>query len=354
MANEIRSTIVGVFANEAAARTVVDDLAKAGFDRSNIHISTRDEVARQVGGGGAGLGGRPRPETTGGGITGWFHGLFGSDASQAEKERYAAAVNRGRCVVAVESTQAKIDQAAQIMERDGAVDVEEGERTGAAERRESAPNESRSVPVIEEEMQVGKRRILRGGVRVYTRSEERPVEKDVRLTEEKVRLERRPADRPATEADMNALRDQKIEVTESAEEPVVQKQRRVVEDVVVGKERQERTETVRDKVLHTEVEVERLGSSEKGARGERATIGDTDFRTDFEQRFAGRGYTYDDIAPAYEYGRVKATDPELHGRSFAEVEQRLKNDYARQHPDERWDRIRDAVRYGWETKAGRR
>jgi stress response protein YsnF len=49
------------------------------------------------------------------------------------------------------------------------------------------------------------------------------------------------------------------EIRETREEPVVGKQERVVEEVVVGKTSQDRTETVRDKVRRTEVEVQRSG-----------------------------------------------------------------------------------------------
>jgi hypothetical protein len=47
-----------------------------------------------------------------------------------------------------------------------------------------------------------------------------------------------------------------MEVRERTEVPVVQKQARVVEEVQIGKEARERTETIRDKVHKTEVQVE--------------------------------------------------------------------------------------------------
>jgi stress response protein YsnF len=47
-------------------------------------------------------------------------------------------------------------------------------------------------------------------------------------------------------------------VTETAEEAVVSKQARVVEEVVVGKDVIERTQTVRDSVRKTDVEVEEV------------------------------------------------------------------------------------------------
>ena len=119
-----------------------------------------------------------------------------------------------------------------------------------------------AIPVVEEEIAVGKRDVERGGVRVRTEVEERPVQEQVNLREEHVRVERRPVDRPATEADINrAAQSGTIEVREKAEEAVVAKTARVVEEVVVGKEATQRTETVRDTVRRTDVEVEETGTT---------------------------------------------------------------------------------------------
>ena len=79
----------------------------------------------------------------------------------------------------------------------------------------------------------------------------------MRLREETVTVERRPADRPATEADFAAAGKDVIEMTETAEEPVVSKRARVVEEVVVQKEVTEHTETVRGTERHTDVDVQR-------------------------------------------------------------------------------------------------
>lgn len=130
--------------------------------------------------------------------------------------------------------------------------------SGGSTTREMREGETR-VPIVEEQVQIGKREVERGGVRVRTEVEEKPVEEQVRLREEHVRVERRPVDRPATEADIRrAQQAGTIEVTERAEQPVVQKQARVVEEVVVGKEATQRTETVRDTVRKTDVEVEQV------------------------------------------------------------------------------------------------
>lgn len=62
---------------------------------------------------------------------------------------------------------------------------------------------------------------------------------------------------------INALKDGVIEVTETAETPVVSKEARIVEEVVVGKAVTERTETVHDTVRRTDVEVENIADDTK-------------------------------------------------------------------------------------------
>jgi uncharacterized protein (TIGR02271 family) len=122
------------------------------------------------------------------------------------------------------------------------------------------------VPVVEEELKVGKREVETGGVRVNTTTQETPVEEKINLREEHVRVDRRPVDRPATAADVQqSMRQGSMEVTARAEEAVVQKEARVVEEVVLNKEATERTETVRDSVRRTDVDVERINDQNRSS-----------------------------------------------------------------------------------------
>lgn len=111
-----------------------------------------------------------------------------------------------------------------------------------------------TIPLAEEQLRVGKRVAHAGRVRVRSYVVETPVEQQVGLREEHVHIERRPADRPATGED--PFRERVIEAEESIEEPVVQKETRITGEVVVNKETTERTETVRDTVRRTEVDVD--------------------------------------------------------------------------------------------------
>ena len=138
---------------------------------------------------------------------------------------------------------------------------------GASPQRGEGEEEV-TIPVVDEEISIGTQEVERGHVRIDSRVTEQPVEEAVRLREEKVTVERRPVDRPATEADFAAAAKEVIEMTETAEEPVVTKRARVVEEVVVHKEVTEHTETVRGTVRRTDVDVQREpGTATEHRRG---------------------------------------------------------------------------------------
>lgn len=110
------------------------------------------------------------------------------------------------------------------------------------------------ISVIQEDFVVGKREVALGGVRVSSHLVEEPVSASVTLREEHAVIERRPVDRAVTDADFRT--GQTITLTESAEEAVVGKVARVVEEVYAGTAVSEHTETIRDTVRHTEIDVE--------------------------------------------------------------------------------------------------
>ena len=115
-----------------------------------------------------------------------------------------------------------------------------------------------TIPVVKEDLKVGKRDVERGGARIRSRIIERPVEENIRLREEHVVVNRRPVDREISDADLKNFRPGEMELTEHAEVPIVGKQARVVEEVEVGKNVTERQETVRDTVRSTDVDVEQI------------------------------------------------------------------------------------------------
>jgi uncharacterized protein (TIGR02271 family) len=379
MANTIDATIVAVFNNGAEARAAVDDLKSAGYGSDRVFISseagaettttTRSEHAQHEGG-----------------VVGWFKSLFGSEEHEHVRG-YQSAVAEGRTIVSVDTPEANVEKVSDILNRHSPIDIHSddiGSAKGIAtsntydagyqgsESDRLNAREELGLPVVEEDLKVGKRTVQRGGVRVYSRISEKPVEQDVRLREERVRVDRQPVNRPATEADLRAGRDQVIEVAEYAEEPVVAKEARVVEEVRVRKDAAERTEHISDTVRRSDVQVENLdtrnatsadyqNADTRGtnltARGPAAGVAgygdnyDTDYRDHFAATYPAGNY--EDYAPAYRYGSEAANDPRYSGRSYDEIEPQLRQDYARRYPNSTWDRMKDSIRYGWDKVTGK-
>ena len=325
-------TVIGLFDDHREAQPIVHALVDDGFRREDIRTLTRQEEA-SVG-------------------TLSAHGV-----PEAEAQAYAEAVRRGGAVVLVDAADDRANRAVAIMERSPAVDRET--RTGAGAARERGRAGAREVetgdvkvPVVEEELQVGSRQVRRGGVRLYTRVTERPVEETVRLRDEEVHVERRPVDRPATEADFAAAKEGTLEVTETDEEAVIAKQARVVEEVVVRKAQEERTETVRDTVRRTEVEVEPVGAEHaRETRGFDAY--EADFRGHYTTSLASRGHPYERWSPGYRYGYELASDQRYAGRDWTAIEVDARRDWEARHQGT-WDEFKDTIRYAWDKVHGQR
>jgi uncharacterized protein (TIGR02271 family) len=207
-----------------------------------------------------------------------------------------------------------------------------------------------TIPIVEEEVQIGKRAVSRGGVRVYSRMVEKPVEEQVQLRDETVKVERRPVNRPAEEADLTAFKEGAVEVRETDEEAVVAKRARVVEEVAVSKEVSQHTETISDKVRRTEVEVEKL-RAEAGIQARGYDTHVHDFRNHFASLYKNRGYTYDRYEPAYRYGYTLASDKRYSGKDWSAVEAEVRSDWEKNNKGV-WDEFKDAVRYGWDRMRG--
>jgi uncharacterized protein (TIGR02271 family) len=288
-------TLVALYDDAGAARQVLDELRAAGLPHDRFWISgnaagTADlgssrltDFVRDFG----------TPESR-------VRSLTRLGVPEDDAHLYAEGVRRGGTLLIGEVTNDDVERALAIIERSSPVDLDErgehyrtagwsrydagadytveqaaeerslygsGLRSAAAEFREASQvppgsqrevgsGEEERIPVVEEQINIGKRAVERGGVRVRTYVRETPVEEQVTLREEHVHVERRPVDRAADSLPPDTFQDRTIEVREKAEEAVVSKTARVTEEVVIRKDVEERVETVRDTVQRTEVEVE--------------------------------------------------------------------------------------------------
>ena len=226
------ATVIGTIESPKAAQKLIDELVEAGFADRDVEIleGDQDELVAEIVGRG-----------------------FGKEDARG----YAEAAGRGKTVVAARASEEKAPEAAAIIER--------YETAGGGES--SREEQGETVPEIEEQLSVGKRKVTTGGVRVTTSVSERPVQKTVSLREERVEVERRSTDRELRPEEAEAAFAEKtVEMLGTSEEASVRKEARVVGEVSLGKRVEEHKETVKDSVRRTEVEVEEIkpgGSSKR-------------------------------------------------------------------------------------------
>ena len=254
-------TVVGLFDDRDDAQSAMEELIEEGFVKENLDLSNRrldgPDEDNIVEGEKPGIGDR---------ISNFFNSLFGGDETTARNYTYAAEQAEAILTVHADSDE-RAELAQEILDRNGAMDIDERSeeiaRGAAATGRttDADTGTKRTIPVVQEDLDVGKRAVQRGGARIRSRIVEKPVEESVRLREEHVTVNRRPVDREVTKGDLENFRPGEMEITERAEVPVVGKRARVVEEVEVGKEVTERDETVRDTVKGTQVDVENLDRS---------------------------------------------------------------------------------------------
>jgi uncharacterized protein (TIGR02271 family) len=336
-------TIVATFDSMADAERAASQLEASGIERGRIQVldaaSARDDESRWQG------------DREGGGFWSWLFGDVadesGTEFSAADSEYYRNRLDREGALVIVTTADGDAARVRALLDRSGAQDVDAqdaGRREiGARETKGHAETATeRVIPVVEEQAKIGKREVHRGRVRVYTHVAERPIEEHIRLREERIRVERRPVDRPVTGVPAGAFKEQTIEITERAEEPVVQKEARVVEEVTIGKDVRERDVTVRDTVRRTEVEVDRGGAGFAGM--------EADFRQHCTRTFGGRGLTYEQCSPAYRYGYELAGDAR-YGGDWATIEAEARRGWETRHRGT-WEQFKDAVRYAWDRARG--
>jgi uncharacterized protein (TIGR02271 family) len=260
-------TVVGLFETPAEAEKVKQLLVQEGYSPANIRSASNESDGFSE----AAVAGTTNTNSGETGamasIKNFFHSLTTSDSS--EQEYYTRGVSAGGALLAVTVADEQVESVASLLETHGARDISEEAAQSAAAPvygRAGVTATGEAIPVLEEELRVGKRQVQRGGVRVYSHLVETPVEEAVQLREEHVRVQRTPVDRPASAADFETFKEGTIELTAMGEEAVIAKQARVVEEVTVGKDVAERTQSVKDTVRHTEVEIEELPAEESQKR----------------------------------------------------------------------------------------
>ena len=308
-----RRTVTAFFDHRADAEDAASRLQSAGVSRDSIRLMPGDERDSDE------SAGTPPASSLGDASVGFFESLRDLFLPDEDRHTYAEGLRRGGYLISVNATDAEYERVLDILDDEGTIDMDEradswraegwsGARAsdvlsgstanlttgsdrgsvepprlsgaGSAPSGTTAPISSAArdtsasrrsdqdevIPVAEERLEVGKRDVSHGRVRVRSYVVESPVTEQVNLRQEHVDVERRPVDRPATGAE-GAFQERTIDVEERSEEPVVSKATRVKEELVVKKGVEQRTETVSDTVRSTEVEVEDERRDRTGGTG---------------------------------------------------------------------------------------
>jgi uncharacterized protein (TIGR02271 family) len=256
-------TVVAAFDTNAHAQAAVDALKAGGFHADDISVFDKARVSLRE--------------------SGLWQRLFGGGLHQHEADVYNQAIDRGGVVVTVRVPDNEVAHATGILDIHRPIDVHDRAVTtgiAPAARVEAAAATIAAAPLAaaqkvavspkladahdevlrlaEEQLEVGKRMVETGKTRVRRFVTERDISADVTLHEEHADIIRRAVTDPKYIGEIDWA-DSTIEVVETAEQALVNKTARVVEEVALGKIGTDHVETVHDKIRRQQVEIERLG-----------------------------------------------------------------------------------------------
>lgn len=270
--SRMTQTLTALFDSRADVKSAERRLTEIGVPPGAVHVIDQESSAQS---------------TTAREPMGFWAKLKQVSLPQEDRDSYEEGVRRGGIFFTASVDEQQVDRAITALEQCNPVDLERRQEewrrsgwSGAQATRataassgaaQSGRDQEEVIPVAEERLRVGKREVNRGGVRARAYVVEEPVQEDVRLREEHVEIERRPVNQPAASgAEDRVMQERTVEMSETAEVPVVQKETQVKEELVVRKRAEERVETVKDKVRHTEVDVEKTREdADRAAQGPR-------------------------------------------------------------------------------------
>ncbi|WP_439393365.1 YsnF/AvaK domain-containing protein [Bradyrhizobium sp. PMVTL-01] len=247
--------VVAVYKSRGEAEQAYSEIVSAGVPAERVRLNSKD---------------RAHTTADGGSIWDW---LFGSGMPEDDRRSYDERMAGGGAVLSVlvdSPSVARLDEIEIILDKYHPLEMNDADaraaaapggsgtmsRSNAGAIGAAAPTSSRAaqgeqvIPLPEEELKVGKRATERVQ-RIRTYVVEEPVQKDVRLRDERTVVERRPA----TGSPQAMPGEREVEVREVHEEPIAQKTVKAGEELVVRKEATERTERVSDTVKKTKADV---------------------------------------------------------------------------------------------------
>ena len=242
--------VVAVYDTEENANAALMSLHSAGYLSDDISLIRNEGEAEEAG--------LHEP--------GVWKRLFGRDLEHHEAAVLGRSFQEGSVIVAVRVPESEAPKVMSLLDRYKPVDVLDrakaygliGETPGALKTPTPAKlTGEEMLRLSEEQLNVGKRLVESGLTRVRRYVVEKPVEANITLHEEHVEVMRRAISNPTYVKDTD-WSDKTIEVTETAEEAVVDKTARITEEVVIRRQGSDRTQTVHGTVRRQQVDVEHV------------------------------------------------------------------------------------------------
>ncbi|PCE23384.1 hypothetical protein BWP39_27285 [Paraburkholderia acidicola] len=301
----MKHIVIGLFDSYADAEGARNTLVRTGFAQADIELqanpeSTPGETATS--GGGAGVLAN---------IERFLANLFASGPRTAQAERYRDAVQRGAVLVCVNAaSEAHAELASRLLTKLGATDV--GERAPGWEAALADPDIGREHSVLDE--------LGIGGM---------------------VGISRTSAVAPSARSPST---------NDAAAVSVIAAGAAPGSGAVLRPDLHDSEPAVRSAVP---------SSPPVTATPDEFMEYEEDFRSHYDEQYASENARYEDYVPAYRYGATLARDARFHDRSWDELEFEAQHDWetngtptATDEPGETWDRVKAAVRHGWERVTG--
>lgn len=322
-------TLAAVFDNRGDAEKARGALLGAGFDDSQVRLSdpapagaaptqTQAQPAAQA------------DTSIGGSIKHFFTKLFGED-DEEQSQAYAEAVKRGNTVLTVDADSLdKVEQAADIVEAYGPVDIDErkrawiaggwtGAKTRAKTRAGKAPAAGGQYAGAQQSAQGGA-----AGSPAGTGTGSNP----------------RSSSGTGGASRQGQAGGESLQRADTASPgvPLVREEVSIVNRSVLrgGARIYERVVTSVVRPLHAD------------AGQPRSQEDEASYRNHWSGNYGSAGGSYDDYAPAYRYGSDMAGSDAYRGRSWDDAESGLRGKWEREHPKSAWDKVKAAVRHGWD------
>ncbi len=256
-----QSMVVGIFEDQAKAEQAVHELHQAGFRDDQISYSGHGASSSGI------LASLKSfftgEETTNGNIT---DDLVRIGMSEEDARYYQREYEAGRSIVAV-TDGSSLQEATTILARNGAYGAKRPSAqatdygsTGSTSARNTRanPEEGHRLQLREEQLQVYKRSVQTGEVRLGKEivTEQKTI--DIPVTHEEVVIERRPASGQVSDTPIGE--EETIRIPVSEEQVNISKQTVETGEVALGKRKVQEAQQVSDTVHREEARIEREGN----------------------------------------------------------------------------------------------